>query len=321
MDQQQKVSPSLFLKGLAMGIAEVIPGVSGGTIAFVTGIYERLLDAIKGVLSPTPLRLLREEGIAAAWQALDGNFLALLLGGMAAGLVGGIFGVTYLLEHYPTIIWAFFFGLILSSVWYVARQVGRWRWQEAFMLLAGAAVAYWITVASPLGGSESLVAVFFSGAIAICALMLPGISGSFVLLLLGMYSFVISSVKQVLSSFDTAGLVITGVFALGCLVGMAGFSRLLSWTLKHYHNPTMAMLTGFMVGSLNKLWPWRNVLEYRINSQGEQVPFREANVLPGAYQAGEPYTALAIAAVIIGIAVVLVLERMGNTAAPSRKQA
>lgn len=303
--------PYLFLKGMAMGIAEVIPGVSGGTIAFVTGIYERLLNAINGVISPAPFRLLRTEGVAAAWKALDGNFLALLLGGMATGLIGGIFGITYLLEHYPSVIWAFFFGLIISSVIYVGRQVGHWRWIEGLMLLLGAGLAYYITVASPLQGSQSLIAVFFSGAIAICALMLPGISGSFVLLLLGMYTYILGSVKLVLSTLDGASMVIVAVFAAGCLTGMGGFSRLLTWTLARFHNPTMAILTGFMVGSLNKLWPWRNVLEYRTNSHGEQVPFREANVWPSVYD-GTPYTIACIVAVLLGFVLVLFLERLGQ---------
>ena len=311
MEISKQQMPYLFLKGMAMGIAEVIPGVSGGTIAFVTGIYERLLNAINGVISPAPFRLLRTEGVAAAWKALDGNFLALLLGGMATGLIGGIFGITYLLEHYPSVIWAFFFGLIISSVIYVGRQVGHWRWVEGLMLLLGAGLAYYITVASPLQGSQSLIAVFFSGAIAICALMLPGISGSFVLLLLGMYTYILGSVKQVLSTLDGASMVIVAVFAAGCLTGMGGFSRLLTWTLARFHNPTMAILTGFMVGSLNKLWPWRNVLEYRTNSHGEQVPFRETNVWPSVYE-GTPYTIACIVAVLLGFVLVLFLERMGQ---------
>lgn len=300
-----------FLKGMAMGVAEVIPGVSGGTIAFVTGIYERLLTAIKSVLSAKPLQLWRSDGLAAAWQGIDGVFVAWLLGGMATGVVTGIFTITYLIEHYPPVIWAFFFGLIIASVVYILRQVRGWKLTELLALLAGALLAYWITVASPMQGSESLPMVFFSGMIAISALMLPGISGSFVLLLLGMYTFVIGSLKAVLSSLDPASLQVVAVFALGCLGGMAFFSRILTWTLKHFHNATMAVMAGFMVGSLNKLWPWRNVLSYRTNSKGEQVPFQEANVLPEAYN-GEPFVFAALAAVVAGLLLVLLLERSGE---------
>jgi putative membrane protein len=300
-----------FLKGMAMGIAEVIPGVSGGTIAFITGIFERLLTAIKTILSTKPLHLWRSGGFPAVWQGIDGNFMALLLGGMATGIVTGIFTITYLIEHYPPIIWAFFFGLIIASVVYVVRQVRGWKLAELLSLLAGALLAYWITVASPMQGSESLVVVFFSGMIAICALMLPGISGSFVLLLLGMYTFVIGSLKAVLSSLDPGSLQVVVVFALGCLGGMAFFSRILTWTLQHFHNATMAMMAGFMIGSLNKLWPWRNVLSYRTNSKGEQVPFQEANVLPEAYS-GEPYVFAALTAIAAGLVLVVLLERMGE---------
>jgi putative membrane protein len=300
-----------FLKGMAMGIAEVIPGVSGGTIAFITGIFERLLTAIRTILSAKPLQLWRSGGFSALWQGIDGKFIVLLLGGMATGVVTGIFTITYLLEHYPPVIWAFFFGLIIASVVYVLRQVRGWKLAELLSLLAGALFAYWITVSSPMQGSESLLVVFFSGMIAICALMLPGISGSFVLLLLGMYTFVIGSLKAVLSSLDPASLQVVVVFALGCLGGMAFFSRILTWTLQHFHNATMAMMAGFMFGSLNKLWPWRNVLTFRTNSKGEKVPFQEANVLPEAY-AGEPYVLAAVAAIVAGIVLVLLLERMGD---------
>jgi putative membrane protein len=303
---------ALILKGMAMGMAEVIPGVSGGTIAFITGIYERLINAIKVVLNPGIIGTLRKEGLKAAWQKSDGTFLLFLIGGMVTGLVGGIFTITHLLETYPTLVWGFFFGLIAASIIYVGKQVKKWNWVTMLALIVGTVVAYYITIVNPGQGSESLPFVFLSGALAICALILPGISGSFILLLLGMYTIIIPTVKDALKTFQTESLIITGVFGLGCLVGLALFSRLLSWTFARYHDQTMAVLTGFMLGSLNKIWPWRNVLEYRTNSKGEEVPFIEENVLPAAYQ-GDALTAGVIVAFLLGLAAVYLLSRYEKT--------
>lgn len=294
-----------------MGIAEVIPGVSGGTIAFITGIYERLIRAIKNILGPEIVAAFREGGIAEAWKRTDGTFMLALLAGMATGVIIGIFGVSHLLENYPELLWAFFFGLILASAAYIARQVTGWTSREIATLASGALVAFFITVATPAQGSEALWFVFIAGAIAISALILPGISGSFVLLLMGMYTTVIGTVRSLLSNFDTKSLLIVAVFALGCLTGLATFSRVLSWMFKKYHNRTLALLTGFMLGSLNKIWPWRNVLEYRINSKGEQVPFLERSVLPVQYE-GDPMIVGVLICMVIGFAVVFVLERAGQ---------
>jgi len=302
-------SPLNFLKGAAMGVAEVIPGVSGGTIAFITGIYERLLTVIKSILGPTVVRAWRQGGLRAAWTAADGMFLVTLLSGMAAGLVVGVFVISHLLEHYPPLIWAFFFGLIVASTGYVGRHVRRWRVTEVTMLVLGALVAFGITVATPSQGIEEPWFVFVSGAIAISALMLPGVSGSFMLLLMGMYGYVLGSVKSVLQSFDAASLVVVGTFAAGCLVGMATFSRVLTWTFKRYHDETMALLTGFMVGSLFKIWPWHNVVSYRENSKGEQVPFLDESVWPSEY-VGEPYLIGALAMMVVGFVLVIVLGRV-----------
>ncbi|MEN0004256.1 MAG: DUF368 domain-containing protein [Bacteroidota bacterium] len=302
---------TLALKGAAMGVAEVIPGVSGGTIAFITGIYEELINTIKAVLGPGAIGALRKEGIAAAWEKANGTFLVFLLGGMLVGIVLGVFGVTHLLENYPELLWAFFFGLILASALYIGRQVKQWGVGTLVALVLGTALAYWITVASPSQGTEALWFVFLSGMIAISALILPGISGSFILLLLGMYTFIIPTVKDALKTFNPESLVVLGVFGVGCLLGLATFSRVLSWTFKHYHDITMAVLTGFMLGSLNKIWPWRNVLETRINSKGEKVPFLEQSVLPAAYE-GDPQVMGVVALMIVGFAAVFLMERLGK---------
>ncbi|MBK7407840.1 MAG: DUF368 domain-containing protein [Saprospirales bacterium] len=297
-----------------MGIAEVIPGVSGGTIALITGIYERLLQSIRA-FGPIAYKAFRSDGLRGAWMAVNGPFLLALMIGMASGLVAGVFGISHILEHYPPVLWAFFFGLIIASSIYLGRSV-KWDWKAVVALLAGVGVAFWITVVSPSQGSESLLLVFGSGILAISAMLLPGISGSFVLLLLGMYTLVISSLKGVLETGEWAYLKVILVFGIGCLIGLAGFSRLLTWLFRRYANPTMALLTGFLLGSLNKIWPWRNVLEYRENSKGLPVPFRETNVLPGQYE-GDPLIVGAVLLVVVGF--FAVLPSSGGVGVSTRK--
>lgn len=293
-----------------MGIAEAIPGVSGGTLAFITGIYERLLGAIKNVLDPALITKLSQEGIKAAWKHIDGNFLVQLVGGMAVGLIVATFSITELLEKYPPAVWAFFFGLIIASAIYIARQVSRWTAKEVVLFLVGTAIAYGLTILNPLGGSSNPLLVFVAGAIAISALILPGISGSFILVLLGMYTVVFSAIRALLSG-DTSYLLTVMAFGLGCLTGLAVFSRVLTYTFKTYPNQTLSLLTGFMLGSLNKLWPWRNALTTRLNSRGEVVPVLETNVLPAAYE-GEPIVITTVIAFTIGLLIVFVLEAVGK---------
>ncbi len=299
----------LALKGMAMGVAEVIPGVSGGTLAFITGIYERLLRSIKAVLGPGLITAWRQGGIKSAWAYIDGAFLVYLLAGMGAGVVVGVFGVSHLLQHYPQLLWAFFFGLIVASAIYVGRKVGQWTWREyaAGLLAAGFALAY--TLVAPAQGIQALWFVFVCGVIAISALMLPGVSGSFILVLLGMYATILPAVKSAITTQDAQSLGIVVVFAAGCLLGLAAFSRVLTWTFKHYHNPTMAVLTGFMVGSLNKIWPWKAVVSWRTNSAGESVPLLERSIWPWAHT--QPMTLACILLAIAGFLVVFLLEKAG----------
>jgi len=293
-----------------MGIAETIPGVSGGTIAFITGIYEQLLDSIKA-FAPQLFTTLKKEGVGSAWKQINGPFLFPLGVGMVLGIVFGVLVVSHFLENYPPIIWAFFFGLIVSSVIYIARQVGQWKAIEILGFIGATILAYWLTTVSPASGNEALWFVFLSGAIAISALILPGISGSFILLIMGMYSYILPTVRNVLRNFDTEGLVVMAVFSFGCLVGLTTFARVLSWTFKKYRSITLAILTGFMLGSLNKIWPWRNVISTRINSSGEEVPFLEKSVLPYLYE-GEPFLMLAIVAAVLGFISVFIFEKFGN---------
>lgn len=298
---------SLILKGMAMGFAEAIPGVSGGTIAFITGIYERLLNAIGNILGPQVIGTFRREGIAAAWKKADGGFILQLGIGMVAGLATAVVTITELLDAYPPVVWAFFFGLIISSAVYVGKQVDKWNVLNFIILALGFGVAFLLTSVNPLAGSSNLLLVFLAGTIAISALILPGISGSFILLILGMYTIVFSAVRN-LGNLEASAFAIVGVFALGCLIGLALFSRVLSYTFKRFPDQTLALLTGFMLGSLGKLWPWRNPLTYRTNSHGEQVPLLEDNVLPANYTEGDTFMAAVVIAFLTGLIIVFVLD-------------
>ncbi|NJL11988.1 MAG: DUF368 domain-containing protein [Microscillaceae bacterium] len=268
--------PLLYLKGLAMGAADAVPGVSGGTVAFITGIYERLLGAIRG-LNGSALRLLLKGKFSAFWQKVDGTFLVILLGGILSSLL--IFSrlILYWLETVPEILWAFFFGLIVASCWLVAKGIPRWNLGTVLFLVLGTISGYLLTVLTPANTPEHLLFIFLSGAIAICAMILPGISGSFILVILGKYEFIFTALK----AFQ---LKILLTFALGCVAGLLAFSHVVHWLLRKFHNATVAFLTGIMIGSLNKIWPWKQVLEYYTNRHGEQKPLREVNIWPGAYQ-------------------------------------
>ena len=308
----------IALKGMGMGMAEVVPGVSGGTIAFVTGIYERLLESITAV-GPDLLPAFRRGGVGAVWKAVQGPFLLNLVVGMAFGLIVGVFAVTYLIAAFPPVVWAFFFGLILASAWYIGRMVRPWNAKEALALAVGFGIALAIVIGTPAQGSTSLLFVFVSGAIAISALLLPGVSGSFILLLMGMYSYVVPSVKALLSG-DTEALPVVLVFALGCLTGLATFSRFLKFLFERYPQPTLALLTGFMLGSLYKLWPWRVVTDYArdadgafvVDDEGVRKVLSEAPVWASQYAAevGPAYVGGVVVAALAGVALIFGLSRL-----------
>ncbi len=295
----------LYLKGMAMGAADVVPGVSGGTIAFIAGIYERLLGALRS-FGPQLWPLFRQSGLPGVWRHIDGSFLVVLFGGILTSILTLASVISHLLETYPEIVWAFFFGLILGSVWFIGIQIkqrtaGAW---VAFIL--GALIAYVITELSPREMDVTIYTLFFSGMIAISAMILPGISGSFILLIMGMYAPILMAVK----SLHISTLL---VFCCGCLVGLLSISHLLSWMLRRFHDATMALLTGFMLGALNKVWPWKQTLEYRLNSAGEEVPFLQTNVLPSVYEAvtGQPsHLTGAILCAAIGLVLIVVLEKV-----------
>jgi putative membrane protein len=293
----------ITVKGMGMGAADVVPGVSGGTIAFITGIYQELIDSIKGI-TPQKVLSIFKDGWSKFAENLNLYFLVALVGGIFVSVLSLAKVIHHLLETYPIAVWSFFFGLIVSSALFIGKKVTQWNVANLGALLVGAAIAYYITVATPAETPETLPFVFLSGAIAICAMILPGISGSFILLLLGKYKFILESVK-------TLDIKVILVFILGCVVGILSFSRMISFLFEKYYNLTIALLTGFMIGSLNKVWPWKEVLEYRMNSKGEEVSFLDRSVLPGTYESltGESslmFIALGLA--VIGFLVVFVFE-------------
>lgn len=295
-----------YVRGLAMGAADVVPGVSGGTVAFITGIYEELLESIKSV-NITALRLLISEGPKAAWQHINGSFLLVL----ALGIITSIFSlakiISNLLEQQPLLVWSFFFGLILASSVHMARQLKHWNSQAVLAVLAGIAVAWAVAVLKPAELPPTLPLVFMAGAIAICAMILPGISGSFILLLLGMYAHILSAVKQL-------DLLLLLCFAAGCGVGLLSFANLLSWLFKRFHDLTLSLLTGFLIGSLYLVWPWKHTLRYYENSHGEQMALTRENVLPGGFlelTGAEPQTLYCLFLAAAGLLAVLFLELFG----------
>jgi putative membrane protein len=313
---------TLYLKGIAMGSADVIPGVSGGTIAFISGIYEELLTSISK-LNITSLKLLFSKGIKSFWQEINGNFLAVLFGGIVTAIVLLSNLIKYLLNNHEVLLWSFFFGLILASVWLVGKQVKSWKALNILGLIIGSVGAFYITLATPTQGSDNLVYIFFCGVIAITAMILPGISGSFILLLLGTYTTVLGSVSDTLSSLknsDTQLLIssvtLLMIFCFGCLTGLLSFSKLLSWLFKKHHDLTVAILTGFLIGSLNKIWPWKQTLESFVKHKGEAneevVPLIEQNISPYTYQditGSEHLMWFAILLAIFGMALIIVLDK------------
>ncbi|MCB1675894.1 MAG: DUF368 domain-containing protein, partial [Halioglobus sp.] len=269
-------APGVFLRGVMMGAADIVPGVSGGTIAFITGIYETLLGSIRAVDAVFVGKLARLD-IGGAWRHVNGGFLLALLLGIATSIFSLARVISWVLEHYPVPLWAFFFGLILASAGVLLRQVGAWNAPRVLCLSAGLGLALGIALAPAAALNAGLVGVFFSGFLAICAMILPGISGSFILVLLGMYSTLLAAVKAL-------DLLFLAVFAAGALSGLLCFSRLLYWLLQRFHQATMALLTGFLFGSLAVVWPWKRVLVWVEGSHGQLKPAQQWPVSPAEYE-------------------------------------
>lgn len=286
------------LKGMAMGAADVVPGVSGGTIAFISGIYEELITSINNI-DISLFKTLKEKGIKEAWSQLNGNFLLALFLGIAISVLSLAKLVSWLLENKPILIWSFFFGLVIASILLVGKEVKKWNAPTIIALILGAATAFYITTLPPSGSVDSLPFLFLSGALAVCAMILPGISGAFILVLLGSY-------KTIIDALHNVDLKVIAVVGFGAVFGLLSFARLLKWMFNNYKNVTLALLTGFIIGSLNKIWPWKRILETK--TIGEKIIVIDENVSPFSFE-GDNQLTIAIIAAIVGFLVIFILER------------
>lgn len=315
---QTKQRIILFLKGMSMGAADTVPGVSGGTIAFISGIYPELIRSIQAV-GPDTLRVLRKDGLAAAWRQVNGSFLLTLVMGIATSILLLVRPITWALKNEPVLLWSFFFGLIAASVWLCGKLVRHWSAGPWGGMVLGTALAVLIGLANPDSGSDSLWFFFLAGSIAICAMILPGISGSFILLLLGAYAPVMAALKGM-------DIPVIAVFMAGCAAGLMAFSRLLNWMFQRHHDLTVASLTGFLLGSLTIVWPWKAVDSVRTVHAGKPdehlVPFVQHNVLPADYATltefdvllgvteKDPQLVAAILLMVVGAALLIGLESL-----------
>ena len=308
---------TISFKGLAMGAADVVPGVSGGTIAFISGIYEELLESIDGV-NLKFFKVWKTEGFKSAWLSINGNFLLALFLGIAISIVSLAKTIKWLLINETVLLWSFFFGLVLASVFYIGKQIKSWNIWVIITIVATTILSYLITIADPFASPDSNIYLLFCGFIGIIAMILPGVSGAFILLILGAYQTAINTVDDLFQSiialnFDLfkAAFIKFLMLALGAIVGIKTFSKLLNWMFKNYKNLTLAMLTGFMIGSLNKIWPWKEILTTRINSKGIEVPFQEQSISPFSFN-GDNQFIMAIAFMIVGFLTIFLLERFSS---------
>lgn len=295
---------AVVLKGVAMGSADVIPGVSGGTIAFITGIYEELINSIKSI-DLSAVKLLLGLKFGQFWKKINGNFLLSVLLGIGIAVFSLAKAMKWLLEYEPVALWAFFFGLIIASTILVAKSLPKWNFANIVALIAGVALAYTITSLTPASTPDTWWFIVLSGAIAICAMILPGVSGAFILVLLSKYEYILHAVAEL----QIGSLLL---FAVGAVAGLLSFSHLLSWLLARHHNVTIAVLTGFMAGSLKKIWPWK-LETIRMSSEGTTM--LEKNVMPGEYESlmgVDPQILTAILMCVAGFALIWIIEAVSN---------
>ncbi|NNK74020.1 MAG: DUF368 domain-containing protein [Flavobacteriaceae bacterium] len=305
------------LKGIAMGAADVVPGVSGGTIAFISGIYEELLESIDGV-NLGFFKVWKENGFKSAWRSINGNFLLSLLLGIALSIASLAKAIKWLLMNEPILLWSFFFGLVLASIFFIGKQIKRWHMATVLAMILAAVLSYFITIAEPFASPESKLYLLFCGFVAIIAMILPGVSGAFILLILGAYQTAIDTVNDLFEGLSTmnTGLLKEALLrflmlAIGAVMGLKTFSKLLNWMFKHYKDLTLAILTGFMIGSLNKIWPWKQVISWRLNSHDERVPLLEESISPSNFE-GDNQMVMAIILVVVGYLTIAILERLGK---------
>lgn len=294
----------IALKGMGMGAADIVPGVSGGTIAFITGIYEELINSIKSV-NLSSIKLLFQFKFKDFWKAVNGNFLLSLVVGIAISVksIAGL--IQYLLEQKPILIWSFFFGLIVASAIVIAKKITEWKLRSFIALILGIGIAYMVTIVTPAETTNAYWFLFLSGALAICAMILPGISGAFILLLLGKYEFILNALSNL-------KLDIIATVGIGAAVGLLSFSNLLSWLLNKYHNMTIALLSGFMIGSLNKVWPWKETISTFTDRHGVEKALIQENILPHTFEniSGQNANLLfAIGLAILGFILIMIMDK------------
>ena len=290
------------LKGIGMGSADIIPGVSGGTIAFMTGIYEEVVASINSI-NGTAVKLLFTGKFKAFWKHVNGNFLFSLILGILISLVSLAKLMSYLLAYQPVPTWAFFFGLIAASAFFILKDVKDWKGKDVAVLVFGMILGAVVCNLSPTTTPEGLWFIFLSGAIAICAMILPGISGSFILLILGKYEYMLGTLTKIIDGDAvTRDFLVVVVFIVGAVTGILAFSKFLHWLLAHYHRATLLVLVGFIIGSLLKVWPWSNMADVMEAQFLREGPFTEVNLqIPAA-----------IVCCICGAVLVIVLEVLAN---------
>ncbi len=290
-----KFNKSLFFKGMLIGIAEIIPGVSGGTLAFITGIYKELIDSIKSI-NLDSLKLLFQLQLKKFWHQINGNFLSTLLVGMVVSILLLSRFITFLLDFHQFKIWGFFFGLIISSALIIFKSINKLNSVSLLFLFAGLVLSAYISLVAPSSTPNNNIFIFLSGAIAISAMILPGISGSFILLFLSKYEFILSS----LNSFEINVIL---VFLAGCVTGLVTFSRLLSYLFKNFYDNVVGLLVGFLFGSLIKIWPFYEVIEFNQDNE----PLYTNPVFPNSSQTTE--IIYFIFFLIIGILSIWIIEK------------
>lgn len=293
----------ISLKGVAMGAADVVPGVSGGTIAFISGIYNELIESINA-FNFKNLKLLKSDSFMAMFKTVNGSFLLSLFTGIAISVVSLAQLFKWLLETKPIFVWAFFFGLVLASVFFIGKQIKKWNVSNILLLIIGAVSAYYITIIPAINSSNSSpLFLILAGALAICAMILPGISGAFILLLLGVYKPALDAIHN----FDIKKIALLG---FGAIIGLLTFSRILKWLLDNYKNATLALLTGFVIGSLNKIWPWKKILQSEVINDKIMI-LEEKSISPFQFE-GDNHLFMAIILAFIGFTVILLLEKLGS---------
>lgn len=304
-----KESLILAVKGLCMGGADIIPGVSGGTIALIAGIYDKLLAAIKSVDIIFFKKLLKFD-LSGALSVIHVRFLIVLFSGIAVAIISLSRLMNFLLKVHPEPTYSLFYGLIAASIYVIGKQV-KWKLPEYFSITAGITLAYLIVGLIPVSTPNDLWFIFFSGVIAICAMILPGISGAFILLILGKYEFITGTLKAPFSVNEITGvhnLIIIAVFCIGCAIGLAGFSRFLNWLLARWHKITLAFLTGLMAGSMRKIWPWKGEAIVKV-IRGKDHIISQSNVFPENFDLS---FVLCIFLMIVGVVVIVVIDRLSR---------